>query len=95
MNVIATSELHLSSQHLTNLETAGGFNQVYFGDRRQHQVPSDWPSPVLRFMAPRHDTANARQTIRPLPSARRPFSMTGPAKRRAQGDDGAMSPTAA
>lgn len=88
-------EVALSDTKLTSLESAGGVCPSYFGDRRQHQVPSDWPSPVLRFMALRHDTANARQTIRPQPSARRPFRMASLAKRRAQGDDGAMAPTAA
>jgi hypothetical protein len=88
-------EVALSDTKLTSLESAGGICPSYFGDRRQHQVPSDWPSPVLRFLAPRNDTANLRQVAKPQPSARRPFRMTAPAKRRAQGDDGAMSPTAA
>ena len=88
-------EVALSDTKLTSIESAGGICPSYFGDRRQHQVPSDWPSPVLRFMAPRHDTANVRQTTRPQPSARRPFRMASPAKRRFLGDDGAMSPTAA
>ena len=32
--------------------------------RRAHQLPSDWPSPVSRFLAPAHGS--------PKPSARRP-----------------------
>lgn len=50
-------------------EASGGVCPTYFGSQRRHQVPHDWPSPILRFLAP--------STPSPKPSARRPVPHSG------------------
>ncbi len=42
-------ETQLSATELTPAETAGSICRSYF-DRRSHQVPANWPSPISRFM---------------------------------------------
>ncbi len=43
-------------------EASGGLSiAVGMLPTRRHQIPSDWPSPVLRFL----DTSNDRQCVKP------------------------------
>jgi hypothetical protein len=64
-------ELPLSHTTLTATEACGGVCPSYYGSRRQHQIPADWPSPLLRFMAP-------ARAASPKPSARRPAPRSSP-----------------
>lgn len=65
-------EQQLTTTPLTATEASGGICSSYFGDRRQHQVPADWPSPILRFMAPSTgpNPRPAFRSVRPLASSR-------------------------
>lgn len=82
-----TLEFPLSTTALTATEASGGVCASYFGDRRRHQVPADWPSPILRFMAPA-SSSNGHPSPRQARSSSmsRPFK---PATRQRQhgGDD--------
>jgi hypothetical protein len=55
---------------LSFTEASGAMSvAVGFAPARRHQVPTDWPSPVLRFL----DTSNTRpRKLSCLPSERRP-----------------------
>ena len=57
------------SAPLSYAEASGAMSVATgFAPTRRHQVPADWPSPILRFL----DTSNPRpQVSSRLPSARR------------------------
>ena len=64
------NEVALSDTRLTAHESIGGICSSYFGDRRQHQVPRDWPSAVTRFLS-KSDSANVRRATSSRPSSSR------------------------
>ena len=59
-------ESQLSSLSLSDSESTGGIESSYFADRRRHMLPHDWPSPLLRFMAPTR-RCSASSASRPYP----------------------------
>ncbi len=62
-------EVALSTVALSANEAAGAVCPSYFGSRRMHQVPRDWPSAISRFL---DRSAPSRQTTATAaPSARR------------------------
>ena len=66
------SEIALSQLSLTFAEKSGGVAASYF-ERRQHQVPRDWISPIERFMAPASRPAPKPSTAsQPMPRRQRP-----------------------
>ena len=90
------NEVALSDTRLTAIESIGGIAASYFGDRRQHQVPRDWPSVVSRFLSLSDSPNTRRPLISSRPSASRPFLRpTTQSKRRVANDDDTQSPTAA
>jgi len=57
---------------LTFAENSGGVAASYF-ERRQHQVPRDWPSAISRFMSPASRPApKPSATSLPIPRRQRP-----------------------
>ena len=89
-------EAQLSATRLTAHESIGSVCSSYFGDRRQHQVPRDWPSVVSRFLSLSDSPNTRRPLISSRPSASRPFLRpTTQSKRRVANDDDTQSPTAA
>jgi hypothetical protein len=68
---LTTNEQQLSTTRLSLTESCGGVCPSYFGSRRQHQVPADWPSPILRFMAPARPSPKP-SSHHPLPFRRNP-----------------------
>lgn len=69
MSEIALSQLPSS---LTFAEKTGGVAASYF-DRRQHQVPRDWPSAISRFLAPASRPApKPSAASQPMPRRQRP-----------------------
>lgn len=86
-------EQSLSTTVLTATEASGGVCPSYFGSRRQHQVPADWPSPILRFLAPATGP-NGGPSPRParLASMSRPFKpATRQHRHRGGGDSGPIA----
>jgi hypothetical protein len=65
-------ELALSQISLTRAEEAGTVAASYF-ERRQHQVPRDWVSPIERFMSPASRPApRPSAASQPMPRRQRP-----------------------
>jgi hypothetical protein len=63
------------SASLSFAEASGGMSiAVGMLPTRRHQVPADWPSPLLRFMAPLTGPNG-----RPAPRSARPSSSSRPA----------------
>lgn len=72
-------EQSLSDTTLTVNERAGGVCPSYFS-RRSHQVPSNWPSPVSRFLA-----QPAKASSNTVPSNLKPTSTHHVLPRRTSG----------
>jgi len=67
--------LSLSGTALTSREASGGLAiDLGMVPARRHQVPSDWPSPILRFLD------NESSSCRPATSSTRPSSPSRPSK---------------
>ncbi len=65
-------EIALSQVHLSHAEESGGVAGSYF-ERRNHQLPRDWPSAVSRFMAPANRPApKPSAASQPMPRRQRP-----------------------
>ena len=68
MSEIAFSQL----PNLTFAEKSGGVAAAYF-ERRQHQIPRDWPSAICRFMSPAARPAPMPSAAsQPMPRRQRP-----------------------
>lgn len=62
-------EVALSTVALSANEAVGAVCPSYFGSRRLHQVPRDWPSAVSRFLD--RSGPSRQTTATAAPSARR------------------------
>jgi hypothetical protein len=49
MPIIPHREMQLSTLALSSAELSGAIESTFF-DRRRHQLPHDWPSPIERFL---------------------------------------------
>lgn len=61
-------ETQLSALAMSDSESAGNVAASYF-DRRSHRAPHDWPSPLLRFLAPSRQHFSPSAASRPYPHA--------------------------
>ena len=59
--------------HISPAAESGGVAASYF-DRRQHQAPASWPSPILRFLAPSPARPSPRPSAASRPMPRSPRS---------------------